>query len=81
MAYEIEFHPKAYKFLQQLQQRDQLRIAGAIEVLRYNPRPPTATLLKGGSRLWRIRSGDYRVIYAIEDGRLSIAALIGCRND
>jgi mRNA interferase RelE/StbE len=44
-----------------------VRIAGRIEKLAANPRPGGCKKLKGGVNEWRIRIGDYRVIYTIED--------------
>jgi mRNA interferase RelE/StbE len=52
------------------------RLAGAIELLAIDPRPPGAVMLRGGGRQrWRVRIGDYRVIYAIEDGELVVLVL------
>lgn len=43
-------------------------IAGAIDGLSSNPRPDGSKKLKGSDEnMWRIRIGDYRVIYIIED--------------
>lgn len=44
------------------------RIFPKIEALAAQPRPPGCKKLKGGRGLWRIRVGDYRVIYSVEDG-------------
>jgi len=41
-----------------------------------NPRPPGATKLEGGGELYRIRSGDYRIIYQIRDDRLVVLVVI-----
>jgi mRNA interferase RelE/StbE len=43
-----------------------------VAALEDDPRPPGATRLVGADDLWRIRIGDYRVVYAIEDGRLLV---------
>jgi mRNA interferase RelE/StbE len=52
------------------------RLAGAIELLAIDPRPPGAAMLRGGVRQrWRVRIGDYRVIYAIEDAELVVLVL------
>jgi ParE toxin of type II toxin-antitoxin system, parDE len=39
----------------------------AIELLSDNPRPPTATQLVGGQGEWRVRVGDYRIVYEIHE--------------
>ena len=44
-----------------------VRIDGKILALRIDPRPPGVKKLKGELDLWRIRIGDYRVIYSIDD--------------
>jgi mRNA interferase RelE/StbE len=36
------------------------------------PRPPAVTRLVGGSGEWRVRTGDYRIIYEIHDGELFV---------
>jgi mRNA interferase RelE/StbE len=38
-----------------------------LEKLASNPRPPGCKKLKGGDKEWRIRVGDYRVVYTIDD--------------
>jgi mRNA interferase RelE/StbE len=43
------------------------RIAERIEKLSHNPRPSGCKKLKGGLGEWRIRIGDYRVVYTIDD--------------
>lgn len=48
------------------------RILPAIAALADDPRPPGVKRLKGASDLWRIRIGDYRVVYTIEDDRLVV---------
>ena len=46
-----------------------LRIIARIESLAVAPRPVGCVKLEGGAGLWRIRVGDYRVIYEIDDYR------------
>jgi mRNA interferase RelE/StbE len=43
-----------------------------ILVLAQNPRPPGCIKLSGPSSLWRIRVGDYRVVYQIQDQQLIV---------
>ncbi len=47
----------------------QKRVELAIDRLCMNPRPAGVKKLRGGSGLWRIRVGDYRVIYRIDDSQ------------
>ena len=46
-----------------------------IELLADEPRPPAATRLVGGAGEWRVRTGDYRVIYEIHNGELLVLVL------
>ena len=43
------------------------RVARAIAALAHDPRPRGATLLTGPDGIWRVRVGDYRILYRIED--------------
>jgi mRNA interferase RelE/StbE len=43
-----------------------------LENLAANPRPPGCKKLKGGDKEWRIRVGDYRVVYVIDDALLLV---------
>jgi mRNA interferase RelE/StbE len=51
------------------------RIQAVLELLAVDPRPPAAIRLVGGSGEWRVRTGDYRVIYEIHDDQLLILVL------
>jgi mRNA interferase RelE/StbE len=67
--YEITFARSARKQLQALDQALATRILVRIEALASTPRPPGCAKIEGGARLWRIRVGDYRVIYEVDDQR------------
>jgi mRNA interferase RelE/StbE len=43
------------------------RIIQALDSLEADPRPPGGTILSGSRNRWRIRVGDYRILYAIDD--------------
>ena len=81
--HEIVFELAAAKTLAQLPRDAQLRIQAVVEILARTPRPPAARKLVGTSRsLWRVRSGDYRVVYEINDGKLLILVIaVGNRRD
>ena len=82
MAYRIEFLKTAERELAALPQDAQRQIARKLEALRENPRPPGAKLLHAKERFYRLRVGDYRVIYVIESRRLMILVIkIGHRKD
>ena len=77
--YQVELAASAAKQLSKLERREQRRIQAAIELLAENPRPPGAKKLAGE---WRARTGDYRIIYELEDECLRILVIrIGHRRD
>jgi mRNA interferase RelE/StbE len=73
--YVVQYDPRAVKELTKLDRQVARRIATAIERLGADPRPPGSRVLAGYPDLWRIRIGDYRVIYTIKDAELTVLAL------
>jgi mRNA interferase RelE/StbE len=51
------------------------RLLAALELLKEEPRPPAATQLVGGAGEWRVRVGDYRIVYEINDDVLVVLVL------
>lgn len=81
MAYEIELRPAALRALKRVDRQDQPRIHGAIALLAADPRPPGAKALRGRDGL-RIRVGDYRIVYTVDDGKLLVVVVtLGHRRD
>jgi len=75
-VFRIRFRPAARHELKKLPPPMKLRVGRAIEGLAQQPRPPGAQLLSGmSSRTWRIRVGDYRVLYEIRDDQLVVLVL------
>lgn len=71
--YRIEYAKQVKKDLEKFPKRDRLAILEKIESLTTMPRPNGVISLKGKSAgYYRIRMGDYRVIYTIEDKQLII---------
>lgn len=82
MSYQIQFTSAARRQLISLPRQLVARVDSAIQRLAEDPRPNGAEKLKGGQNLYRIRVGDYRVVYTIEDARLLIVVIrIGNRRD
>ena len=82
MTYQIVLAPSSARQLRKFDPDIRRRIQAVLELLAENPRPPAATQLVGGAGDWRVRTGDYRVIYEIDDGRLLILVLrMGHRRD
>jgi mRNA interferase RelE/StbE len=48
------------------------RIIPRLENLAVNPRPPGCRKMKGGDREWRIRVGDWRAVYTIDDAKFVV---------
>lgn len=81
MSYRIELRPAAVRALKSVDHRDRHRIRGAIALLGENPRPPGATALRGRPGL-RVRVGNYRIIYTVDDDVLVVAVItLGHRRD
>lgn len=75
MSYRIQFSVHAARQLRKLDPTSRRRIQAAVDLLATNPRPPAAMKLVGGSGEWRVRTGDYRVIYEIRDDELLVLVL------
>lgn len=81
MSYAVEILRSAQKQLARLDWQAQDRIIEAIRALAKNPRPKGCSKLTGRAA-WRIRVGDYRVIYEVEDNLLRILVVsVGHRKE
>lgn len=65
MVYKIRFNPKARKELRKVDKKTYITIRKAVDSLAANPRPPASRKLVG-SPGYRLRVGNYRIIYIIE---------------
>jgi mRNA interferase RelE/StbE len=72
MTYRVSLAPSAARELRKFDPDVRRRIQAALELLAVDPRPPAATRLVGGSGEWRVRTGDYRIVYEIKDDRLLV---------
>ena len=63
MTYQIQFSPASARQLRKLDGRTQRRIQAVVELLAQEPRPAGAKKLVGGHGEWRVRTGNYRIIY------------------
>jgi len=77
--YEILFARSARKELESLAVRTAARILSRIEALAAQPRPRGIRKLEGEENLWRLRVGNYRVIYSILD-RQRLVDIIAVRH-
>lgn len=79
--YRIELRPAAVRALRKLDPPMRRRLQGVIALLAHDPRPPTARALRGRPGL-RVRVGDYRIIYTVQDGVLLVVVVtLGHRRD
>lgn len=82
MNYQIQFSRPAQKQLKQLTPELQQRIAQKLTELAQNPRQPGSEKLKGQEEVYRIRVGQYRILYEIQDQQLIVLVIkIGHRRD
>lgn len=82
MTYEVALTPAAARQLRKFEPQVRRRVQAAIELLAEDPRPPTSTRLVGGAGEWRVRTGDYRIVYEIEENRLLVLILnVGHRRE
>ena len=75
--------PSAAKELESIgTKRDRQRVVGRIQSLATEPRPPGCDKLAGPAALFRVRQGQYRVIYTVDDARHSIEIIkVGHRRE
>jgi mRNA interferase RelE/StbE len=82
VSYSVELIRQAVKQFKALSLEDQQRIAPKIDDLAIDPRPFGAIKLAGEEDLYRIRVGNYRIIYAIQDDQLIVLIVkIGHRRE
>lgn len=75
MAYRIVVRRSAERELANLAQPIRGRVTRAISALATEPRPPGAKLLSGPERIWRLRVGDYRILYRVDDGQVLVVVV------
>lgn len=82
MAYSLEISGKAERHFRRLPRNVQVRIAPRIDQLADNPRPAGCEKLSATENIYRIRIGDYRLIYQIQDSVLLVLVVgVGHRRD
>ena len=82
MTYRIEFAKPAAKQFKAIPLQEQQRLKPKIDALANEPRPSGMVKLAGEDDLYRIRVGNYRIIYAIEDDQLLVLVVkVGHRRD
>jgi mRNA interferase RelE/StbE len=80
--YAVEITRPAAKQIGQLPRAAQIAVVAKLESLRPDPRPHGVEKMSGEENLYRVRVGNYRIIYSIEDRRLTVWILkVGDRKD
>jgi len=81
-TYAIDIRPRARRSLSQLDPAVRKAVAQTIDALSTDPRPTGTAPLKGHRPYLRVRSGDYRVIYAVDDQACVVTiAAVGHRRE
>ncbi|GAA4170432.1 type II toxin-antitoxin system RelE/ParE family toxin [Gryllotalpicola koreensis] len=75
MSYRVDFTTAAARQIKKLPRPARDRVLDAIEDLSDEPRPRGAKKLVGEETAWRIRVGDYRVIYDVFDAELTVTVV------
>jgi len=80
-VYKVELRRRVRQSLDKLPEKDRRVVITALETLEQEPRPRGVEKIRG-TELWRIRKGDYRAIYYIDDREQTITVVrIGHRRD
>jgi len=80
-GYEILFKESVYKELRRIPKTDLKRILARIEQLGLDPKPQGSQKLTG-AELYRVRQGNYRIVYTIEDDKLIVCVVkVGHRKE
>jgi mRNA interferase RelE/StbE len=81
-TYEVRIARRALRSLARLERRDQQRIRAALDLLAENPRPPACVAMQGEESVYRIRVGNYRIVYEVLDSVLLVHVVrIGHRRE
>jgi mRNA interferase RelE/StbE len=81
MAYVVVLTPAAEREHRKLPRQVREQISPALLALEDTPRPYGSTKLSGSENRWRVRVGDYRIIYSIDDParRVKVLRIAHCR--
>jgi mRNA interferase RelE/StbE len=81
-TYEVRLARRATRALEALQRSEQQRIRAALELLADNSRPPNCVAIQGEDSVYRVRVGDYPIVYEVLDAVLLVHVVrIGHRRE
>src|SRR2546422_7188015 len=75
-TYQVSLSSRAGKETRKLERQTLARVAKAIDSLADDPRPPGCLKVKSAENLWRVRVGDWRIGYEIDDHAREITITI-----
>lgn len=75
MSYQVLLRPGAERQRRKFDNQTRRRINRVLLSLETTPRPPGIVKLRGAEKEWRIRVGDYRIIYQIDDDERLVTVL------
>ncbi len=82
MTYQVILSPAAQRQTKKLEPKIQKQIIRCLRLLITNPRPSGIKKLSGRKEVYRIRTGNYRILYQIQDNKLLVLVLeIGHRRE
>ncbi len=70
--YRLDYRKSVEKDLRKIPSKDLNRIVNRIQSLSNNPHPDYSTKIKGHQNLYRIRQGNYRVVYSVDSQELQV---------
>lgn len=79
VEFRLTFARSAGKELDRLDPPIARRVMSSLQKLIYNPRPPGCVKLQGSQNEWRIRIGDWRAVYTVDD-KLRIVDIVAVRH-
>lgn len=74
-AYRVEFTTAAAKEIRKLDPQIRRRVLAGVAELEREPRPPGVRKLSGYDNAWRVRVGDYRVLYEVIDDQVLVSVV------
>lgn len=82
MKYKVHLKRSVVKTLKSLPQREVRKIGKKIDSLEQNPIPKDSKKIKGEKDLYRVRVGDYRILYFFQNSNLTVLVIrVGHRKD
>lgn len=79
MIYVLRYEKRVLKDMDRIPEKDLIRIDKTIQALALQPHPVGVKKLIGEENLYRVRQGDYRVIYTV-DRKTGVVSILGIRN-